>query len=232
MARRKGFTLVELLVVIGIIAVLISLLLPALGNARRQSQRTKCLSSLRQIGQGFQMYADTYKGYWPCAVHDAGNTGNNGKWALPAGRTLRWQDRLVEFIANVKGVNSVSDLQGMNTQQLQASSILWGCPAYRLMDGWSNNVPTSDAARTGYAMQVYPLAPSQTLNRHKPYIDASNTGRYFKMIEWTKPAQRILIGEGLTHFVQIHPNLRPGPIDPKIHDWFPFNNTGLEANWQ
>lgn len=63
--RRLAFTLVELLVVVGIIAVLVALLLPTLKGAREHAQRSACGSNLRQFGQAFHMYANEHKGKYP-----------------------------------------------------------------------------------------------------------------------------------------------------------------------
>src|SRR3954470_2724323 len=69
----RAFTLVELLVVIGIIALLISILMPALSAAKERANRIKCASNLRQIGQGLLLYAGDNKGVYPRTPSSGGN---------------------------------------------------------------------------------------------------------------------------------------------------------------
>ncbi|MFH0963672.1 MAG: type II secretion system protein [Planctomycetota bacterium] len=70
---KRGFTLIELLVVMVIIALLVGLLLPALGRAREEARKTQCRSNLRQIGLAMQMYSNDNKGYLPAIYGISGD---------------------------------------------------------------------------------------------------------------------------------------------------------------
>lgn len=66
---KKKITLIEIMVVLAIIAILMSLLLPALGKARKQSQRVVCANNLKQLAIGVHLYSQDYKGYLPVSMH-------------------------------------------------------------------------------------------------------------------------------------------------------------------
>jgi prepilin-type processing-associated H-X9-DG protein/prepilin-type N-terminal cleavage/methylation domain-containing protein len=115
--KDAGFTLVELLVVIGIIAVLIGVLLPALSKARQQSQATACLSNMRQLGQALVMFSQEHNGFLPKGWYNnrpvttppadtnsiAAEAGASDSWRYPY-PFLGWDYVLLGYIKNGKQV--------------------------------------------------------------------------------------------------------------------------------
>lgn len=75
MKRTKGFTLVELLVVVAIIALLVSILLPSLGKAKEQAKMVMCLSNLKGLGLGFGMYTHENNDWYPQSCGAGGYSG-------------------------------------------------------------------------------------------------------------------------------------------------------------
>jgi prepilin-type N-terminal cleavage/methylation domain-containing protein/prepilin-type processing-associated H-X9-DG protein len=103
---RGGFTLVELLVVIGIIAILIGILLPALNRARQAAATVKCASNLRTIGQGMAMYVAENKQTFPCSyIYFGQSVGNSNNITTPAGGYIHWSS----FIYSNK--NALANMQ-------------------------------------------------------------------------------------------------------------------------
>lgn len=78
--KRAGFTLIELLVVISIIAVLMSLILPAIQSARATARRLQCQNRMRNIGIGLSSYTTTNRGHYPSALYSEND--QTGTWAV------------------------------------------------------------------------------------------------------------------------------------------------------
>jgi len=98
-AKRAGFSLIELLVVIGIIAVLLGIILPALANARRRAQTVQCQSNLRQIGQALVIYANHWKGWvFPPAL--ASNLPREQRWPVQVFKPPVWNPPVMKCPAD------------------------------------------------------------------------------------------------------------------------------------
>src|SRR5260221_4220352 len=107
MRQKKAFTLVELLVVIGIIALLIAILLPVLGRARRQAARVVWMSQLKQLATCMALYESDHKSQMPYC-----NFGTPDINAMGAGRQVYGFGWLYAYAAFRTGYPTSSDLNG------------------------------------------------------------------------------------------------------------------------
>ena len=203
-SRSRGFTLVELLVVIGIIALLISILLPALQQARRQANTVKCLAALKEIGNGFQMYANEYKGYFP-AARDHGYA-SSAQWQ-------RWTNLIARY-THSQGKNFPNYL---SVNEIRSNSVLWGCPQWAKALEYDPNAAAASAENvyTGFGMQYYPTywqdgnqAKGLASVNPPPFPPAGPNLGYIKANVWArKGSDRALVADSIFDIVAVNANV-------------------------
>jgi prepilin-type N-terminal cleavage/methylation domain-containing protein len=172
--HKRGFTLTELLVVVGIIALLIALLLPALAKARDQANKTKCLSNLRQLAISAIMYADQNKGRYPLELRNNNNGINAFKYN--PGESALWTNGFITTMFIAMGYED----PGTVTGQPKAISEVWECPSNPYFNtqntfvnfsavftsylyfgnGWGK--PATDSFERNYSMRPTRVGPEST----------------------------------------------------------------------
>lgn len=223
--NHKAFTLVELLVVIAIIAILMGILLPVLGAARRQAAKTKCAAQMRELGNAMMMYVNANSGYLPTVrlknkydidgiLFDKGNAAGDVPGKI-VDENVKWWNFLGKYITKQRTMAQNADDAGY----LQRS-VFW-CPSFDGYIDTGNPINLQGGVNrnaTGIGMNCWPtLRPDYPAaqmdadgfpsNKKEKFWDGTSStanggGSWYKVGAFTKPSDRALLADSRQFYLE------------------------------
>jgi len=200
-------------VVIGIIAILIGVLLPALATARRQAATVKCAAELRDIGNYYKMYELEYKGYWPPArlnsykfpdggIRKYNIDGVDYPTATPAAGQAYWFTFLAKYATKTK-VGNASGTDATAAADFRRTTF-FGCPAWEGYRMGGVVAGDTNVVQVGYGMNPFPTfspdyhkAPQEfPLGSETAIADPNNDPTepgFMKAKTWNRSSERALL---------------------------------------
>jgi prepilin-type processing-associated H-X9-DG protein/prepilin-type N-terminal cleavage/methylation domain-containing protein len=186
--KNAAFTLVELLVVIGIIALLLAVLLPALNKARAAATTIKCASNLRQLGLAMNMYAGEFRGLMPYPTSNFPDSGVN------KGENYVWYNCVDKYLKAIQDEANRSGVAAGRTYKTYKQCVVY--------DDFPNGTRSGGTGQD----DMKEFAKTYKMNTHLRRVDVFNTtvspraipvrGMPCKITMIRKPAETVMIGDG------------------------------------
>lgn len=196
--KNKKFTLIELLVVIAIIAILASILMPALSSARKRAKTTTCTNNMKAVMVGYQQYGDNYNGITPLGSFEAVGMGTYSFML----RVLKYQTNFkISFCPETNPLGYIAKRKFSDANGLAVHKVWRGVQQYSGVADWRERLAMDEFAYSvNYQLHNQAGVTSGTMNREAQVAlpgSTQNNNNVLNTNKVKKPTTFIVIGDGI-----------------------------------